>query len=80
MKTIETVEQMRHDSEKEALAYIEQVTKEARNSDFTIKKSGCARRQKVHKGIVILECWITTITKSYGPIWTDEEIEGAKEI
>lgn len=79
MKAIKTIEENRHETEAAAIEYIEQERKKAFENNYTIDKASYTYKCKKQKGIVILECWVSTITKNYGPLWTEEEIDAAKE-
>ena len=79
MKVLKTVEEIRHESEAAAIAHIEDERKKAFENNYTIDKASYIYKNKKQKGVVILECWVSSVTKSYGPLWTEEEIDGAKE-
>lgn len=79
MKVIKIIEENRHETEAAAIEYIEQERKKAFENNYTIDKASYTYKCKKQKGIVILECWVSTITKNYGPLWTEEEIDTAKE-
>ena len=79
MKVLKTVEEIRHETDAAAIAHIEDERKKAFENNYTIDKASYTYKNKKQKGVVILECWVSSVTKSYGPLWTEEEIDGAKE-
>ena len=79
MKIIKTTEEARHETESAAIEYIESERKKAFENSYTIDKASYSYKCKKQKGVVILECWVSSITKNYGPLWTEEEIDGAKD-
>lgn len=78
MQLIKIVEEKRHESEQEAIDYIAAQREEAKTADYSITKAAYTYKCKKAKGIVILECWVSSITKDYGPLWSEEEIIIAK--
>lgn len=80
MQLVKIVEEKKHDSEQEAINYINEQRDIAKNSEYTITKAAYTYKCKKYKGVAILECWVSSITKDYGPLWSDEEVDAAKGV
>ena len=78
MQLVKLVEEKKHNSETEAINYIAEQRELAKNSEYSISKAAYTYKCKKYKGLVILECWVSSITKDYGPLWSEEEIAIAK--
>lgn len=79
MQLIKTVEEKRHETEQDAINYITEQREIANDAPYTITKASYTYKCKKAKGIVVLECWVSSITKDYGPLWSEQEIIMAKE-
>ena len=73
MEKIQETIKTKHDSEREAVAYIDSERKRAKEEGFEIKKSGYTRKEKKSKGVVIAGWYISEITYKYAEEYVAEE-------
>lgn len=73
MEKIQETVKVKHDTEREAIEFIDAERKRAKDECFEIKKSGYTKKEKKSKGVVIA-CWvISEITYKYAEEYVAEE-------
>lgn len=65
MEKIQETIKVKHDSEREAVEFIDAERKRSKEEGFEIKKSGYVRKEKKSKGVVIADWFISEITYKY---------------
>lgn len=73
MEKIQETVKIKHDSEREAVEYIDNERKRAKEEGFEIKKSGYVRKSKKSKGIEIADWYLSEITYKYAEEYVSEE-------
>ena len=65
MEKIQETIKVKHDTEREAVEFIDAERKISKEEGFEIKKSGYVRKEKKSKGVVIADWFISEITYKY---------------
>ena len=73
MEKIQETIKVKHDTEREAVEFIDAERKRANDDGFEIKKSGYTKKEKRSKGEVIAEWYISEITYKYAEEYVAEE-------
>ena len=73
MEKIQETIKVKHDSEREAVEFIDSERRRASEEGFEIKKSGYIRKEKKSKGVVIAEWYLSEITYKYAEEYVAEE-------
>lgn len=73
MEKIQETIKVKHDTEREAVEFIDAERKRANEEGFDIKKSGYSKKEKKSKGAVIADWYISEITYKYAEEYIAEE-------
>lgn len=73
MEKIQETVKVKHDTEREAIEFIDAERKRAKDECFEIKKSGYTKKEKKSKGLVIANWVISEITYKYAEEYVAEE-------
>lgn len=73
MEKIQETIKVKHDSEREAVEFIDAERKRAKEECFEIKKSGYTRKEKKSKGVCIDSWYLSEITYKYAEEYIAEE-------
>ena len=73
MEKIQETIKVKHDSEREAVEFIDAERKRANEECFEIKKSGYVRKSKKKGGVEIISWYISEITYKYAEEYIAEE-------
>jgi hypothetical protein len=73
MEKIQETVKVKHDTEREAVEFIDAERKRANEEGFEIKKSSYTKKEKRSKGEVIAEWYITEVTYKYAEEYVAEE-------
>ena len=73
MEKIQETVKVKHDTEREAVEFIDAERKRAKEEGFEIKKSSYTKKEKRSKGEVIAEWYITEVTYKYAEEYVAEE-------
>jgi hypothetical protein len=73
MEKIQETIKVKHDTEREAVEFIDAERKRAKEEGFEIKKSGYVRKSKKSKGVEIAEWYISEIVYKYAEEYVAEE-------
>ena len=72
MEKIQETVKVKHDTEREAIEFIDSERKRANEEGFEIKKSGYTKKEKKSKGVVIADWVISEITYKYAEEYVAE--------
>ena len=72
MEKLQETIKVKHDSEREAVEFIDSERKRAREEGFEIKKGGYTRKEKKSKGVVIADWYVSEITYKYAEEYVAE--------
>lgn len=72
MEKIQETVKVKHDTEREAIEFIDAERKRANEEGFEIKKSGYTKKEKKSKGVVIADWVISEITYKYAEEYVAE--------
>lgn len=73
MEKIQETVKVKHNTEREAIEFIDAERKRAKDECFEIKKSGYTKKEKKSKGLVIANWVISEITYKYAEEYVAEE-------
>lgn len=73
MEKIQETVKIKHDTEREAVEYIDAERRRANEEGFEIKKSGYSRKAKTKKGVEIASWYLSEITYKYAEEYVPEE-------
>ena len=73
MEKIQETIKVKHDSEREAIEFIDTERQRSKEEGFEIKKSGYTHKEKKSKGSVIASWYISEITYKYAEEYIAEE-------
>ena len=73
MVRIQETVKIKHDTEREAVEFIDAERKRAQEEGFEIKKSGYTRKSKKSKGVEVAEWYISEIVYKYAEEFVAEE-------
>lgn len=73
MEKIQETIKVKHDSEREAIEFIDAERKRAKEEGFEIKKSGYTHKEKKSKGTTIADWYISEVTYKYAEEYVAEE-------
>lgn len=73
MEKIQETVKVKHDTEREAVEFIDSERRRANEEGFEIKKSGYTKKEKKSKGIVVADWVISEITYKYAEEYVAED-------
>ena len=73
MVRIQETVKIKHDTEREAVEFIDAERKRAQEEGFEIKKSGYTRKSKKKQGVEICEWYVTELVYKYAEEFVAEE-------
>lgn len=73
MEKLQETIKVKHNTEREAVEFIDAERKRSKEEDFEIKKSGYTRKSKKKGGVEIADWYVSEITYKYAEEYIPEE-------